>query len=232
MILKNNVVLWSRHYIEPFPALYFFHVLHHSAKRPLKYLQQILSEIPWKSSQKAIEEKDRRCVFFLAICLLTSFRFLITHAPRPSRHLSACLPAEEQSGNHMPLGTVPQSRYSWRSKPTHKVPGKDAISHRLYTSCLETHNMSLNLWGRRWRICWLENMAQSQNREQSQVPSILVYIKERGIDDIYRTPTMASVFYMLSLFDFRRRQWHPTPVLLPGQSHGWRSLEGCSPWGR
>ena len=31
---------------------------------------------------------------------------------------------------------------------------------------------------------------------------------------------------------FRRRQWHPTPVLLPGKSHGWRSLVGCSSWGR
>ena len=31
---------------------------------------------------------------------------------------------------------------------------------------------------------------------------------------------------------FRRRQWHPTPVLLPGKSHGRRSLVGCSPWGR
>ena len=29
----------------------------------------------------------------------------------------------------------------------------------------------------------------------------------------------------------RRRQWHPTLVLLPGKSHGWRSLVGCSPWG-
>ena len=29
----------------------------------------------------------------------------------------------------------------------------------------------------------------------------------------------------------RRRQWHPTPVLLPGKSHGWRGLVGCSPWG-
>jgi len=28
-----------------------------------------------------------------------------------------------------------------------------------------------------------------------------------------------------------RRQWHPTPVLLPGKSHGPRSLVGCSPWG-
>ena len=30
----------------------------------------------------------------------------------------------------------------------------------------------------------------------------------------------------------RRRQWHPTPVLLPGKSHGWRNLVGCSPCGR
>ena len=30
---------------------------------------------------------------------------------------------------------------------------------------------------------------------------------------------------------FWRRWWHPTPVLLPGKSHEWRSLEGCSPWG-
>ena len=29
-----------------------------------------------------------------------------------------------------------------------------------------------------------------------------------------------------------RRQWHPTPVLLPGKSHGWRRLVGCSPWDR
>ena len=27
-----------------------------------------------------------------------------------------------------------------------------------------------------------------------------------------------------------RRQWHPTLVLLPGQSHEWRSMVGCSPW--
>ena len=30
----------------------------------------------------------------------------------------------------------------------------------------------------------------------------------------------------------RRRRWHPTPVFLPGKSHGRRSLVGCSPWGR
>ena len=30
---------------------------------------------------------------------------------------------------------------------------------------------------------------------------------------------------------WRRRQWHSTPVLLPGKSHGRRSLVGCSSWG-
>ena len=28
-----------------------------------------------------------------------------------------------------------------------------------------------------------------------------------------------------------RRKWQPTPVLLPGKSHGWRSLVGYSSWG-
>ena len=39
------------------------------------------------------------------------------------------------------------------------------------------------------------------------------------------------LFYLL-LWQWWRRQWHPTPVLLPGKSHGPRSLVGCSPWGR
>ena len=50
---------------------------------------------------------------------------------------------------------------------------------------------------------------------------------------------MAMCFLWLHLCGFsvnvgtsRRRQWHPTPVLLPGKSHGWRNLVGCSPWGR
>ena len=43
-----------------------------------------------------------------------------------------------------------------------------------------------------------------------------------------RTPVVNNA---VSVQDFRRRQWHPTPVLLPGKSHGWRSLVGCSLWG-
>ena len=39
-------------------------------------------------------------------------------------------------------------------------------------------------------------------------------------------------FLIAAILTSRRRRWHPTPVLLPGKSHGWRSLMGCSPWGR
>ena len=37
---------------------------------------------------------------------------------------------------------------------------------------------------------------------------------------------------LISAVGMWRRQWHPTPVLLPGKSHGQRSLVGFSPWGR
>ena len=36
---------------------------------------------------------------------------------------------------------------------------------------------------------------------------------------------------LLSARSHQRRQWHPTPVLLPGKSHEGKSLVGCSPWG-
>ena len=65
---------------------------------------------------------------------------------------------------------------------------------------------------------------------------------------VYWDDHVAFVFYLLIgcilLVDFhilnkyplvmvyQRRQWHPTPVLLPGKSHEPRSLVGCSPWGR
>ena len=38
--------------------------------------------------------------------------------------------------------------------------------------------------------------------------------------------------FPLAIFLTQRRQWQPTPVLLPRKSHGRRSLVGCSPWGR
>ena len=44
--------------------------------------------------------------------------------------------------------------------------------------------------------------------------------------------TLPNSIYLVFPSISWRRQWHPTPVLLPGKFHGWRSLGGCSPWGR
>ena len=40
---------------------------------------------------------------------------------------------------------------------------------------------------------------------------------------------LESFLLLLNIAYRQRRQWHPTPLLLPGKSHGWRSLVGCSP---
>ena len=45
------------------------------------------------------------------------------------------------------------------------------------------------------------------------------------------SPPTFNLFQHQGLY-IRRRQWQPTPVLLPGKSHGRRSLVGCSLRGR
>ena len=72
-------------------------------------------------------------------------------------------------------------------------------------------------------------------------------IKGTNLGNLFRLEWPSYVFntnkhivQSSSMFDFfpttyiiiRRRQWHPTPVFLPGESHGRRSLVGCLPWGR
>ena len=37
---------------------------------------------------------------------------------------------------------------------------------------------------------------------------------------------------LLTIYIFWRRKWQPTPVFLPGESQGQRSLVGCHLWGR
>ena len=49
---------------------------------------------------------------------------------------------------------------------------------------------------------------------------------------LYLQTTWEALKNRISKLSLRRRQWHPTPVLLPGKSHGWRSLVCYSPWGR
>ena len=41
-----------------------------------------------------------------------------------------------------------------------------------------------------------------------------------------------AVPFLVPVLIYRRRQWQPTPVFLPGESQGQRSLVGCCLWGR
>ena len=65
-----------------------------------------------------------------------------------------------------------------------------------------------------WKIPWMEEPGRLQSMGLQRV----------------RHDWAAS----LSLFTFMhwRRKWQPTPVFLPGESQGWRSLVGCCLWGR
>ena len=43
--------------------------------------------------------------------------------------------------------------------------------------------------------------------------------------------TKSLWLFVMNLYAPHALQWQPTPVLLPGKSHGRRSLVGYSPWG-
>ena len=55
------------------------------------------------------------------------------------------------------------------------------------------------------------------------------YMITRKAIVLTRWTFVGKVMSLLFNMPSRRRQWHPTPVLLPGKSHGWRSLVGYSP---
>ena len=70
--------------------------------------------------------------------------------------------------------------------------------------------------------------------------TILLKKKKNNKKAVYYSILVCFIKILMILLQFKqwlwlylqRRQWHPTPVLLPGKSHGRRSLVGCSPWGR
>ena len=54
--------------------------------------------------------------------------------------------------------------------------------------------------------------------------------KDQGSSILWLGP--CTVLHIVAQSPFWRRQWHPTPVLLPGESQGWGNLVGCHLWGR
>ena len=71
------------------------------------------------------------------------------------------------------------------------------------------------------------NMEADEDVQQNLVLTSEILALECG----WKSAAAGAHDLVLVEVDGRRRRWHPTPVLLPGKSHGQRSLVGCNPWG-
>ena len=60
---------------------------------------------------------------------------------------------------------------------------------------------------------------------------VLVTLQKEGQKLTTGDGNIKICFFNLSVGFSWRRKWQPTPVFLPGESHGQRSLAGYSPWG-
>ena len=84
-----------------------------------------------------------------------------------------------------------------------------------------------------WKIPWTEKPCRLQSMGSQRVghdwATLLSLFPFMQPAPVLLLPLLI-VYQDLKLLSWRR-QWPPTPVLLPGKSHGRRSLVGCSPGG-
>ena len=85
---------------------------------------------------------------------------------------------------------------------------------------------------------WVQSLGREDplEKEKATHSSILAWripwTSGKELDTTEQLSLFTFTFLKALTHTCRRRQWHPTPVLLPGKSHGRMSLVGCSPWGR
>ena len=76
-----------------------------------------------------------------------------------------------------------------------------------------------------WKMVW--RFFKRLGIKAPYIPILGIYPEETKIEKDTYIP-----LFIAALFTTGRTWKHPTPVLLPGKSHGQRSLVGCSSWGR
>jgi len=91
------------------------------------------------------------------------------------------------------------------------------------------HGADVNLWGPESRLCMVGRIKVQQRCPPSNLWNLRIRYLLGQRDFVIKLQLFPSWNGKLIL-DYLGG--HPTPVLLPGKSHGWRSLVGCSPWGR
>ena len=75
-----------------------------------------------------------------------------------------------------------------------------------------------------------ENNPLCNNSELLFQGSLLLASQNHHMEDVTRKHE--DTFWPTQYLSFEVNHFHIWPVILPGKSHGWRSLVGCSPWGR
>ena len=86
-----------------------------------------------------------------------------------------------------------------------------------------------------WTAVRQASLSITNSRSLRKLMSIKSVMPSNQLILCHPLVVLLSIFLCISAFSMEsvgRRQWHPTPVLLPGKSNGQRSLVGCSPRGR
>ena len=92
-----------------------------------------------------------------------------------------------------------------------------------------------------WDHCWFFNPSVGSFPEKAMAPHSstlawkIPWMEEPGgLQSLGSLRVKHDWATSLSLFTFMhwKRKWQPTPVFLPGESQGRRSLVGCHLWGR
>ena len=119
----------------------------------------------------------------------------------------------QDSNFRLRVGSVSRTLHSHCWKPG-SIPGQGTGSHK----------PKLKTW------CRQKNKQKVQLSIRCALKMFPVLVRTNKVH--FNCPENLCRDLEKPVLEFRRRHWLPTPVLLPGKSHGRRSLVGCSPWGR
>ena len=152
----------------------------------------------------------------------------------PSMLFSGSSAGKEFACNAGDLGSIPGSgrspgegigyplQYSWASLVAQPVKNQPAMQETWVWSLGWEDSLKKGMATHSNILAWRIALTEKPGRLQSMGSQRVGHNKER----------LSLSLLLHALQELQRRQWQPTPVLLPGKSHRWRSLVGCSPWGR